>query len=236
MLPLQLSIIIPFYNEARTIPSLITKLHRTVPDAQIIFVDDGSTDASLALVRASARPHDLVLTKANGGKGSAVRMGLLYARSTYTLIQDADLEYDPNDIPLLLAYAIQMNADAVLGSRRLKKQNRSCDKWWYLVGGVLCTWCFNILYGQRLTDMHTCYKLVRTSVLQSLPLRQSGFGIDTEIITFLARKNAVIIEQGITYQPRSRADGKKITWKDFIHCLSLLFVLRFTRLASVAEH
>ena len=225
-IPCTLSIIVPFFNEERTIEALITKLQVAVPKAQIIYISDGSTDASLALVCSRVRHHDLVFTKQNGGKGSAVRMGLKHATGEYVLIQDADLEYDPTDIPKLCALAKERNADAMIGSRVLQKQERAFDTWWYYVGGVFCTWFYNLLYRQRLTDMHSCYKLVRTKLLQSLPLQQSGFGLDTEIVVHLTLRGISIQECGISYHPRSREEGKNIRWWDGIHCLWLLFSMR----------
>ncbi|HLC76302.1 MAG TPA: glycosyltransferase family 2 protein [Candidatus Peribacterales bacterium] len=230
-----LSIIIPFHNEERTIAELMRQLIKAVPEAEIIYVDDGSTDTSLALVRAGVRSHDLVLTQRNGGKGSAVIAGLLRATGEYTLIQDADLEYDPMDIPLLLQMAKEKCADAIVGSRLLRKQERAFDTWWYYVGGVFCTWVYNVLYNRRLTDMHSCYKLVRTELLRLLPLRQKGFGFDTETIVLLTLRGIHILERGISYRPRSRAEGKNIRWKDGVHCLWLLFSLRIASLFAIQQ-
>ena len=221
-----LSIIVPFFNEERTIEALITKLQAAVPNAQIIYISDGSTDASLALVRSRVRSQDCVITKKNGGKGSAVRMGLKHATGEYTVIQDADLEYDPADIAKLCAFAKENHVDAVIGSRVLQKQERAFDTWWYYAGGVFCTWFYNLLYRQRLTDMHSCYKLVRTKLLQSLPLQQNGFGLDTEIVVRLTLRGDSIQECGISYNPRSREEGKSIQWWDGIHCLWLLLSMR----------
>jgi glycosyltransferase involved in cell wall biosynthesis len=224
-----LSVIVPIYNEEKTIVTLMQKLVSAVPDAEIIYVNDGSTDQSLALVRQHARPEDKVLTKDNGGKGSAVRHGLMQARGEYTIIQDADLEYEPADINRLLQAAQEGGHDAVLGSRRLQKQDRRYARLKYYIGGVLLNTIFNVLNAGRLTDMNTCYKLVRTSILQSFPLRENGFGLDAEIVSHLARRKINIHEIGISYMPRSAKEGKKITGWHFFHLLWVLIRVRLER-------
>lgn len=225
----ELSVIVPIYNEEQTVVTLMQKLVSAVPDAEIIYVNDGSTDQSLELVRQHARPEDKVLTKENGGKGSAVCHGLMQATCEYTIIQDADLEYEPTDINRLLKAAHEGGYDAVLGSRRLQGQKRHYAKLKYYIGGVLLNAIFNLLNAGDLTDMNTCYKLVRTSILQSFPLRESGFGLDAEIVSHLARRKITIHEISIAYTPRTAKEGKKITGWHFFHLLVVLLRVRLKK-------
>lgn len=205
----------PVYNEERTLPQIIERLHRACGDfAQIIFVDDGSGDRSLAILREQARPGDIVLTKSNGGKGSALRLGFPHARGRYTIVQDADLEYSPEEIPGLLAFAEERGHPVVFGSRRLKKQKQFIHLTAFL-GGSFLTYLCNFLYGTRLTDQPTCYKLIQTDILRSLPLKENDFRFDPEVTVLLARRGIPVVEYPISYTPRSYAEGKKIGFKDW---------------------
>lgn len=219
----RLSIVVPFFNEEGSLPTIIGRLHRACPFAQLIFVDDGSRDQSLALVRKLARSEDLVFTKPNGGKGSAVRMGYAHAAGVYTIVQDADLEYSPEEIPALLAKAETEGLPAIFGSRRLKEQKQFVHLAAF-VGGSLLTHICNLLYGTHLTDQPTCYKMVRTDILRTLPLRANDFRFDPELTALLARRGIPIAEYPISYHPRSFAEGKKIGLKDWF-----LWVWEFLR-------
>lgn len=193
--------------------------------AECIFVDDGSKDASLQILREVARPQDTVLTKPNGGKGSAVRMGYQHATGKYVIVQDADLEYSPEDIPQLVAYAEEKNLPALFGSRRLKKQ-KQFSHLTFFIGGSLLTYVCNILYGTRLTDQPTCYKMVRLDVLKTLPLKENDFRFDPELTVMIARRGHVIAELPISYTPRSIDEGKKINWKDWFKWMWVFMTLR----------
>jgi glycosyltransferase involved in cell wall biosynthesis len=222
-----LSIVVPVYNEERTLPTLIERLYSSCGDkAQVIYVDDGSSDRSLEILRSLARPQDSVVHKENGGKGSAVREGYRHAQGMYTIVQDADLEYSPEEIPVLLAHAQARELPAIFGSRRLKKQKQFVHISFF-VGGSMLTWICNILYRTRLTDQPTCYKMVRTDILKTLPLRENDFRFDPELTVMLARRGIAIVELPISYHPRSVAEGKKINWKDWFRWVWVFARLRF---------
>ncbi|MDD4627895.1 MAG: glycosyltransferase family 2 protein [Candidatus Peribacteraceae bacterium] len=212
----RLSIVMPVYNEERTLETIVRRVLAACGDfAEVIFTDDGSRDGSLAILKRLARPQDTVLTKPNGGKGSAVRMGYARARGRYVIVQDADLEYSPEEIPGLLAFAERQNLPAVFGSRRLKKQKQFAHITSFVGGSMLTVIC-NLLYGTRLTDQPTCYKMVRSDVLKTLPLKESDFRYDPEITVMLVRRGIAIAEYPVSYAPRTFAEGKKIGWKDWI--------------------
>lgn len=222
----RLTIVMPVYNEERTLRAIIARVFAACGNfAEVIFVDDGSRDGSLAILRSLARHQDIVLTKTNGGKGSAVRMGYAHANGRYVIVQDADLEYSPEEIPSLLTFAEQGNLPAVFGSRRLKKQRQYVHLASFIGGSLLTILC-NALYGTRLTDQPTCYKMVRRDVLRTLPLQENDFRFDPEITVLLARRRIPIAEFPISYAPRSFAEGKKIGWKDWLKWVWVFLALR----------
>lgn len=232
---MRLSIIIPIFNEEKTLETIVRRVLASCGDfAEMIFVDDGSKDRSLAIAHSLARPEDTVLTKANGGKGSAVRMGYSLAKGNYVIVQDADLEYDPEEIPGLLAYAEDHHLEALFGSRRLKKQKQFVHLLFFL-GGSLLTHICNLLYGTHLTDQPTCYKMVRRDILRTLPLQENDFRFDPELTCMLARRGIVIHEQPISYHPRSVGEGKKICWKDWFKWVWVFVKLRFVPMSSSAN-
>lgn len=208
----KLSIIVPVYNEGKTVAEIMTALRRTWPDAQAIYVDDGSKDDSLAVLRAHATPNDQVLTKPNGGKGSAIRMGLEKATGDYTVIQDADLEYDPAEIRLLLNEAVAHPGTAVFGSRFLRPNPNIYKR--FLMGNKAMTLALNTLFFSRVTDSYTCYKLLPTDVFRSLELTSRGFELEAEICAKTLLKGMNIREVPISYNPRTIEEGKKIRFSD----------------------
>lgn len=221
----RLSIIVPAYNEERTIAQIIERLHAACPFAELIFVDDGSRDQTLEILKQKARSQDVVLTKPNGGKGSAVRMGCAHAHGNYVIIQDADLEYSPEEIPQLLRHAEERHLPALFGSRRLKKQKQYAHLLTF-IGGSMLTWICNLLYGTRLTDQPTCYKMVRGDVLKTITLRENDFRFDPELTAMLARRDISIAEYPVSYRPRTIAEGKKINWKDWFRWVWVFLKLR----------
>ena len=225
----RLSIVIPAYNEERTIGQIIDRLHETCPFAQLIFVDDGSKDKTLEILRQKAGSNDLVLTKPNGGKGSAVRMGYAHATGVYTIVQDADLEYSPEEIESLLQFAEEHQYPALFGSRRLKKQKQYAHILMFIGGNLLTALC-NLLYRTHLTDQPTCYKMVKTEILRTLPLRENDFRFDPELTVMLALRHVPIEEYPVSYHPRSIAEGKKINWRDWFKWVWVFLKLRISRM------
>ena len=225
----RLSIVMPVYNEERTLRQIVGRVQQACGDfSQIIYVDDGSRDLSLSILQEIARPQDLVLTKPNGGKGSAVRMGYEHAQGKYVIVQDADLEYSPEDIPALLEAAERENMAALFGSRRLKKQ-KQFSHLSFFIGGNMLTWTCNLLYGTRLTEQPTCYKMVRGDVLKTLRLRENDFRFDPELTVQIAVHRHVIGERPISYTPRTVHEGKKINWKDWFKWMWVFVSLRVMR-------
>lgn len=220
----QLSIIVPVYNEERTLRTIIHAITDKCPDAQIIYVDDGSRDASLQILKGSARESDMVLTKENGGKGSAIRLGLSHARGDYTVIQDADLEYDPSEIHLLVEEAVRHPGSAVFGSRFLTPNPNIYKR--FLIGNKTLTACMNILFGSKLTDSYTCYKLLPTHRFRELGLTANGFELEAEICAKCVKSGIAIREIPISYKPRTIAEGKKINWKDAVKGIAMMWRVR----------
>jgi len=220
-----LSIIVPVYNEGKTVSEIMDALGRIWPDAQLIYVDDGSKDDSLAVLRAHARPTDTVLTKVNGGKGSAIRMGLEKAEGAYTVIQDADLEYDPADIRLLLEEAQTHPGAVIFGSRFLRPNPNIYKR--FLMGNKAMTLTLNVLFFSRITDSYTCYKLLPTDLFRSLGLVSRGFELEAEIAAKTLLKGVKIREVPISYKPRTIEEGKKIRFSDATKGVRTMLRIRF---------
>lgn len=219
-----LTIIVPVYNEERTLKSIMNALHEKCADAEIIYVDDGSRDASLPILQSNVRSGDSVIHKENGGKGSAIRKGLEMASGTYTVIQDADLEYDPAEIKLLVEKAKEHPGAAVFGSRFLRSNPNIYKR--FLLGNKVLTGVLNILFFSRLTDSYTCYKLLPTDLFRSLNLKARGFELEAEISAKCLKRKIPIIEIPISYKPRTIAEGKKINARDAWKGLKMMVKLR----------
>jgi glycosyltransferase involved in cell wall biosynthesis len=211
-----LSLVMPVYNEVHTVRHAIERVHELPLDFELICVDDGSTDGTRALLEelhGAGLVHHLLLQPKNQGKGAAVRWGIQAASGDVIVIQDADLEYDPLDLPGLLLPIIDGRADAVFGSRFLGGPHRVLY-FWHRVGNGLLTLVSNMFTDLNLTDMETCYKMARADLMQSLPLRTQRFGIEPELTARLAQTGARIYEAPVSYDGRTYAEGKKIGWKD----------------------
>jgi len=221
----KLSIIVPVYNEERTLVSIMHAINAACPEAQVVYVDDGSADTSLKILHEHARPQDVVVMKENGGKGSAIRLGLSHATGAYTVIQDADLEYDPKEIHLLLKAAEENPESAVFGSRFLQKNPRIY--WRFLLGNKTLTAWLNLLFDAKLTDSYTCYKLLPTDVFKALDITSNGFELEAEIAGRCLRKGIKIVEIPVSYKPRSIAEGKKINWKDAVKGVWMMVKVRY---------
>ena len=176
----ELTILVPIYNEEATLPTVMGAIHAAWPHAQTIFIDDGSQDASLHILKKLAGPHDVIIQGQHGGKGAAIRLGLEQAKGTYTVIQDADLEYDPQEITSLLTKAKTHQQSAIFGSRFFNGKTPHIY-WRFLMGNKCITWCLNVLFHSKLTDCYTCYKLLPTHVFKNLTLQSSGFEMEAEI-------------------------------------------------------
>lgn len=220
-----LNILVPAYNEERTILRVMEAVAHALPESKIIYVDDGSKDRTLEILKKHARPGDRVLTKENGGKGSAVRMAIGSADADYCVIQDADLEYDPSEIKNLLKVATEHPGSIVFGSRFLQPNPNIYPL--FLLGNRTLTAILNLLFGGHLTDSYTCYKLFPTRILQSLDLRARGFELEAELAALPLKAGLTIIERPVTYHPRSFAEGKKIGWKDAMRGILTMLRIRF---------
>jgi len=218
---LKLSIIIPVYNEINTLQEILNRVHAVVGiEKEIILVDDFSTDGTRELYPSLQGQVDkIILHNKNQGKGAAIRTGVAHATGDFTVIQDADLEYDPQEYHLLLQPIMEGKADAVYGSRFLGGRPHRVLYFWHMVGNKFLTLLSNMFTNLTLTDMETCYKLIRTDVFQSIKIEQNRFGFEPEITAKLARMDISIFEVGISYDGRSYSEGKKIGWKDGFQAL-----------------
>jgi glycosyltransferase involved in cell wall biosynthesis len=226
-----LSVIIPVYNEIKTVAEIIRRVQQVVLVGgfakEIIIVDDGSSDGTRAVLE-TLPGIKLVCRERNAGKGAAIRTGIKHCTGDYIIIQDADLEYDPQDFNILLQAALDKGAPVVYGSRELRHQPHRYSHLSFYLGGLLLTKLTNWLYGQRLTDEPTCYKLFQASVLKSLPLRCRRFEFCPEVTARIARQGIKIPEVAISYQPRGKESGKKINWRDGLEAIWTLLRYRLT--------
>jgi len=215
-----LSVVIPVYNEVDTVEALLRHVRQVPLWLEVIVVDDGSTDGTRDLLpRLEGDLIDrLVMHEENRGKGAALQTGFAAATGDVVVVQDADLEYDPLEIPLLLRPILRGKADAVYGSRFLGGPHRVLF-FWHSVGNRFLTLLSNMFTDVNLTDMETCYKMVRRELLNTLPLSANRFGIEPELTARLAQAGARIYELPISYDGRSYEEGKKIGWKDGVSAL-----------------
>ncbi|MDX6414642.1 MAG: hypothetical protein QOH23_2052 [Gaiellaceae bacterium] len=225
---MRVSFLVPAYNEAATIVELLDLVAALDLQKQIVVVDDGSTDGTGDLVeRWGAGRDDLVLVRQrNQGKGSAVRAAIPHADGEVCVIQDADLEYDPADVPALIEPIERGSADVVYGSRLSGGRPQRAYLFWHLVGNRFLSLLTNILYNTTLSDMETGYKAFRTEVLRSLDLRQDDFGIEPEITAKICKRKLRVYELPIAYYGRTYAEGKKITWRDGFKAIRVLISVR----------
>jgi glycosyltransferase involved in cell wall biosynthesis len=232
-----LSILIPLYNEEEFVGTLLERvLAAPLPegvDREIIVVDDGSTDGSAEIVEAMAAVHPgvlrLIRQPRNQGKGAAVRTAIEHATGEFSLIQDADLEYDPRQYGRLLAPLLEGEADAVYGSRFVISGERRVLYFWHSVANQILTGMCNIVSDLNLTDMETCYKAFRTSLLQSIPIRSNRFGLEPELTIKLAKRRVRIYETSIAYHGRTYEEGKKIGMKDAFDAVYVILRYAFTK-------
>jgi glycosyltransferase involved in cell wall biosynthesis len=228
----KLSVLMPVYNESRTLRTIVAKVLDSPVDAEIelVCVDDCSKDDSLAILNelAASNPRIRVIAQpVNMGKGKAIRTAIDHMTGDIGIIQDADLEYDPDEYPLVLAPLLEGRADAVYGSRFASSEQRRVLFFWHSLGNKLLTLVSNMANDLNLTDMETCYKAVRGDILKKLRLTSDRFGLEPEITARLARWGARIYEVPISYHGRTYAEGKNIGWRDGVEALWLILKFRF---------
>lgn len=230
----ELSVVIPCFNEHETVRVLVERVLAVDLDLEIILIDDGSTDGTHGVLQEFDDPRVRVLFQpCNQGKGAAVRRGFAEARGTYVIVQDADLEYNPHDYPILLQPLRKGEARVVYGSRFRNGWRGVSPLWHYLVNQIL-TQFFNLLNFCRLTDMETCYKVFPREFIQSIPLESDRFGFEPEVTTKILRRGVKIREVPISYHPRHFDEGKKIGWKDGVAALWHIVHFRFSSHGGIA--
>ena len=232
---MKLSIIIPCYNEITTIDQIIDAVNNSpYPDKEIIIIDDYSTDGTREklknTIEASGRVHQILYHDVNQGKGAALRTGIQAATGDIVIIQDADLEYDPNEYSLLVEPILHNKADVVFGSRFLGGNAHRVLYFWHRVGNGLLTLLSNVFTNLNLTDMETCYKVFRREIIQNISIKENRFGFEPEIVAKISKiKNIRIYEVGISYYGRTYDEGKKIGWKDGVRAIYCIVKYHFTK-------
>lgn len=216
-----LSVVVPCFNEAATILHLLERVRLSpVNPKQIIVVDDGSTDGTCELLRGlHADDLTVLFHECNRGKGAALATGFAAATGEICIVQDADLEYDPAEYPLVIAPIVQGKADVVYGSRFQGAAPHRVVYFWHRVGNGFLTLLSNMFTDLNLTDMETCYKAFRTDIIQAIRIQEHRFGFEPEITAKLARKRCRIYEVGISYYGRTYDEGKKIGWRDGVRAI-----------------
>jgi len=224
---LRLTFIVPVYNEVATVAQVLERVEALPFDKQIIVVDDGSMDGTSDVLEAwREQSGGLVIRQRNRGKGAAIRAAIPHIDGDVVIVQDADGEYDPVDVPRLVEPIARGTADVVFGSRLSGGQPQRAYLFWHLVGNRFLSLLTNVLFNTTLSDMETGYKVFRADVLRSLELRENGFGIEPEITGKICKRRYRIYELPIAYYGRGYSEGKKITWKDGFRAVGVLLAVR----------
>jgi glycosyltransferase involved in cell wall biosynthesis len=229
---MKLSIIIPVYNEINTLEEILRRVensHMQGLEKEIILVDDASVDGSGDLLRrlAEEKPCKVYFHPENRGKGAAIRTAVGHATGDIVIIQDADLEYDPDDYEALLKLIVEDKADVVYGSRFLDMETSHSFSLTHFVGNIFLTFVTNLLYGSSISDMETCYKAFRADIIKGISIKSNRFEFEPEITAKVMKKKCRFLEVPISYHGRAFDEGKKITWKDGISALVALAKYRF---------
>jgi glycosyltransferase involved in cell wall biosynthesis len=222
-----LTVVMPVYNEKNTIEEIVARVLAVPVRKELVAVDDASTDGTrdVLLRLGKERGFTVVLQDRNQGKGAAVRRGIAEAKGDIVVIQDADLEYSPEEYPDLLELIVRGKADAVFGSRFIGRHR--CHLFTHYLANLFLNLVTNVLYNTTMTDMETCFKAIRTDLLRKVTLRSDRFGIEPEITAKLFKAGARVYEVPITYDGRDYSEGKKITWRDGFPALWTLIKYRF---------
>lgn len=225
---MKLSVVIPVYNERRTIEEIIRRVEGVAIEKEIIVVDDCSTDGTRDVLKKLEGRNEIkvIYQPRNQGKGAALREGFKHATGEIIIVQDADLEYDPREYPQLIAPIVEGKADVVYGSRFLSGPHRVLFFWHY-VGNKILTTLSNMLTDLNLSDMETCYKAFRADVIKGIKLRENRFGFEPEVTAKIARMGCRVYEVPISYHGRDYSQGKKINWKDGVAAIYCILKYRF---------
>jgi glycosyltransferase involved in cell wall biosynthesis len=221
----RVSFLVPAFNEEPTIGEVLDRIADLELDAQVVVVDDGSTDRTAEIAEARGAT---VIRQANGGKGSAIRAGISAIDGDIAVIQDADMEYDPVEVPDLIEPIVRGVADVVYGSRMRGGKPQRAYLFWHLVGNRFLSLLTSFLYNTTLSDMETGYKAFRADILRSLDLTENSFGIEPEITAKICKRKLRIYELPISYYGRTFEEGKKITWRDGFRAIWVLLRVRVT--------
>ena len=218
---MKLSIVIPVYNEIHTIGELVRRVQATDGDKELILVDDGSTDGTREKLAdlASRDSISIIYHEKNQGKGAALRTGIAAAQGDLVIIQDADLEYDPQDYQKLIDPILEGKADVVYGSRFIGGDSHRVLYFWHSLGNQVLTFLSNMLTNLNLMDMETCYKVFRSEIIQQIQIEEDRFGFEPEITAKVAKMGCRIYEVGISYSGRTFKEGKKASWADGLRAL-----------------
>lgn len=219
--PVKVSVVMPVYNEVTTVEVIVDRVRAAAPDAELVIVDDGSSDGTAEKLEEIGSHEGITVCRheRNQGKGAALRTGFRAVTGDIVLIQDADLEYDPKEYPRLLEPILEDKADVVYGSRFSGGEGRRMIYFWHYMANRTLTLFSNLFTGLRLTDMETCYKAFRRSVVDRLVIKENRFGVEPEITARIARMKCRVSEVGISYYGRTFREGKKIGWGDGLRAI-----------------